>query len=90
MLFRSTDDHTAGELIRAMGHHPMRPSHMHFMLQKDGFKRLISQVFDSRDEYLDNDSVFAVKDSLIGQYHKASEDLGVDLQISFDFVLSKA
>lgn len=84
------DDHTAGELIRAMGHHPMRPSHMHFLLQKDGYKRLISQVFDSRDEYLENDSVFAVKESLIGEYHKAAPELGVDLHMSFDFVLSKA
>ncbi|MCB5410922.1 dioxygenase [Pseudogemmobacter faecipullorum] len=84
------DDHTAGELIRAMGHHPMRPSHMHFMLQKDGYKRLISQVFDSRDKYLENDSVFAVKESLIGTYTKAAPELEVDLQIAFDFTLSKA
>lgn len=84
------DDHTAGELIRAMGHHPMRPSHMHFMLQKDGYHRLISQVFDSRDKYLENDSVFAVKESLIGTYRKADPELGVDLQIAFDFVLSRA
>ncbi len=84
------DDHTAGELIRAMGHHPMRPSHMHFLLQKDGYKRLISQVFDSRDEYLEKDSVFAVKESLIGEYRKAAPELGVDLHMSFDFVLSKA
>ena len=82
------DDHTAGELIRAMGHHPMRPSHMHFMIQKDGYRRLISQVFDSRDEYLDNDSVFAVKESLIGQYKPAPKELGVDLHIEFDFVLT--
>ncbi|MDS9469681.1 dioxygenase [Paracoccus sp. MBLB3053] len=84
------DDHTAGELIRAMGHHPMRPSHMHFMLQRDGYRRLISQVFDSRDEYLENDSVFAVKESLIGQYHPAAAELGVDLHIKFDFVLANA
>lgn len=84
------DDHTAGELIRAMGHHPMRPSHMHFMIQKDGYRRLISQVFDSRDEYLDNDSVFAVKESLIGEYKPAPKEMGVDLHIQFDFVLSPA
>ena len=83
------DDHTAGELIRAMGHHPMRPSHMHFMIQKDGYRRLISQVFDSRDEYLENDSVFAVKESLIGEYRPAAPELGVDLHIQFDFVLAK-
>lgn len=87
------DDHTAGELIRAMGHHPMRPSHMHFMIQKDGYRRLISQVFDSRDEYLDNDSVFAVKESLIGEYRPAPpemKEMGVDLHIQFDFVLARA
>ena len=68
----------------------MPPSHMHCMLQKDGYHRLISQVFDSRDKYLENDSVFAVKESLIGTYRKADPELGVDLQIAFDFVLSRA
>ena len=71
-----------------MGHHAMRPSHMHFMIQKDGYRRLISQVFDSRDKYLDNDSVFAVKESLIGEYRPAAPELAADLHIQFDFVLS--
>ena len=72
-----------------MGRHPMRPSHMYFMMRKDGYRRLISQVFDSRNEYLDNDSVFAVKESLVGQYKPAPKELGVDLHIEFDFVLTR-
>ncbi len=56
-------------------------------------RRLISQVFDSRDEYLDNDSVFAVKESLIGEYKPASpemQDRGIQLHMTFDFVLAPA
>ncbi|MCI4662361.1 MAG: hydroxyquinol 1,2-dioxygenase [Neomegalonema sp.] len=81
------DNETAGELLRFMGHHPFRPGHMHFIISKDGYRPLISQVYDADSDYLDNDSVFAVKESLVGQFKKASGELGTDLHVEFDFVL---
>ncbi|MCB1353440.1 MAG: hydroxyquinol 1,2-dioxygenase [Rhodobacteraceae bacterium] len=81
------DNETAGELLRFMGHHPNRPGHMHFILSKDGHRPLISQIYDSSSEWLDNDSVFAVKDSLVGEFEPAGEDLDTDLHVRFDFVL---
>ncbi len=81
------DNETAGELLRFMGHHPNRPGHMHFIISKDGYRALISQVYDGSSAWLDNDSVFAVKDSLIGEFRKAGPDLDTDLHVSFDFVL---
>ncbi|TRW98865.1 hydroxyquinol 1,2-dioxygenase [Paracoccus sp. M683] len=81
------DDETAGELLRAMGHHPNRPGHIHFILAKDGYRTLISQVFDSSSDWLDNDSVFAVKESLVAEFNKAGEELDQDLYVNFDFVL---
>lgn len=81
------DNETAGELLRAMGHHPNRPGHMHFILSKDGYRTLISQVYDSTSEWLDNDSVFAVKESLVGEFKAAGDDLDTDLHCEFDFVL---
>ncbi|WP_108259070.1 dioxygenase family protein [Mangrovicoccus ximenensis] len=83
-------DETAGELLRYMGHHPNRPGHMHFMIARDGYRTLISQVYDSSSDWLDNDSVFAVKDSLVGEFRPADPALGTDLHVTFDFVLKAA
>ena len=80
-------DGAAGELLKYMGHHPMRPGHVHFMIMKDGYKTLISQIYDSTTEYLDNDSVFAVKEDLIGEMIKAPEGADTDLVMTFDFVI---
>ena len=81
------DNETAGELLRYMGHHPHRPGHMHFIVSKDGYRPLVSQIFDAQSDWLDDDSVFAVKDSLIGTFEKADASLGTDLHLQFDFVL---
>ena len=47
---------------------------------------LISQIFDADTKYLDNDSVFAVKTSLIGEL-KPSGKSATDFELKFDFVL---
>ncbi len=84
------DNETAGELLRAMGHHPNRPGHIHFILSKDGYRPLVSQVYDSSSAWLDNDSVFAVKESLVAEFKPAGDDLDTDLHVRFDFVLTAA
>lgn len=81
------DDETAGELLRFMGHHPYRPGHLHFVLAKEGYRRLVSQVYDSSSKYLDNDSVFAVKESLVGEFKKAPDGADTDLVLTFDFTM---
>ena len=81
------EDETAGELLRYMGHHPNRPGHMHFIISKDGYRPLISQIYDADSAWLENDSVFAVKESLIGKFKPAPKELGTDLHFEFDFVL---
>lgn len=83
------NDKTAGELMRFMGHHPNRPGHMHFIISKHGYRPLISQIYDADSDWLDDDSVFAVKESLIANFRPAAKDLGADLHVKFDFVLRK-
>ena len=63
-------DGPVGELLRAMGRHPMRPAHMHAIVSAPGHQQVITHVFVEGDPYLDSDAVFAVKDSLIGKYVK--------------------
>ncbi|MDX1520133.1 MAG: 6-chlorohydroxyquinol-1,2-dioxygenase, partial [Anaerolineae bacterium] len=58
-------DGPVGELLRAAGRHPMRPAHIHFMIDAPGYERLITHVFVEGDQYLESDAVFGVKDSLV-------------------------
>ncbi len=70
-----------------MGHHCMRPGHIHVMITREGYRPLISQIYDSTSDYLDEDSVFAVKEELVGEFRKAPEDADTDLVLRFDFNL---
>ena len=53
----------------------MRPSHLHFLVYKPGFKTLISQLYDPEDPNLETDAQFGVTRHLIGKYvkHGAAE-----------------
>lgn len=59
------DDGPAGQLLAAMGRHPFRPAHIHFMISAPGYRTLVTHLFFEGDEYLDSDAVFGVKPSLI-------------------------
>ena len=63
-------DGPVGQMISASHRHPYRPAHMHFMVQKPGFQRLVTHVFADGDAYLDSDVVFGVRSSCIGHYRK--------------------
>jgi catechol 1,2-dioxygenase len=61
-------DGPVGDLLRAQGRHNMRPAHLHFLAVKDGFKTLVSQVYDPEDKFIDSDVQFGVTRHLIGNY----------------------
>jgi hydroxyquinol 1,2-dioxygenase len=69
-------DGPVGELLRAAGRHNMRPSHVHFLVYKSGFKTLISQLYDPEDPHLETDAQFGVTRHLIGNYvrHDTTKD----------------
>ncbi|WP_290057555.1 maleylacetate reductase and hydroxyquinol 1,2-dioxygenase domain-containing protein [Amycolatopsis solani] len=58
-------DGPVGEMLTAVGRHPYRAPHVHFMIAKPGYRTLITQLFVAGGEYLDSDTVFGVKDGLI-------------------------
>ena len=43
----------------------MRAVHLHLMVVADGYRTLVTHVFPRGDAYLDADSVFGVRDSLV-------------------------
>ena len=66
-------DGPVGDLIRATGNHHMRPAHMHAIVSAPGYQQVITHVFVEGDKYLDQDAVFAVKDSLVAKYKKVND-----------------
>jgi hydroxyquinol 1,2-dioxygenase len=71
-------DGPVGELIGASGRHPMRPAHIHFLVEKPGFDPLITHVFIEGDKYLDSDVVFGVKDELISKVERRTDPVQPD------------
>jgi catechol 1,2-dioxygenase len=59
------NDGPAGQLLAAMGRHPFRPAHIHFMISAPRYRTLVTHLFLDGDEYLGSDAVFGVKPSLI-------------------------
>ncbi|MGH3631302.1 MAG: dioxygenase, partial [Sciscionella sp.] len=59
------DDGPVGAMLEAMGRHPYRAPHVHFMITKSGYQQLITQLFVKGGAYLDSDTVFGVKPDLV-------------------------
>jgi catechol 1,2-dioxygenase len=57
-----------GDLVRAGKRHNFRPAHLHFLIFKEGFKTLISQIYVNDDDRLETDVQFGVTRALIGDY----------------------
>ena len=94
------DDGPVGDLLNATGRTPWRPSHLHFIVQAEGYRTLVTEVFPDDDPYLDCDAVFGVREKLVMHYArcddsaKLPEDLAARGKIDapfylvdFDFVL---
>ena len=58
-------DGPAGELLKALGRHPMRPGHIHLHVTAPGFRSVTTHAFVAGDPYLGSDAAFAVKEELI-------------------------
>ena len=61
-------DGPVGDLVRAGKRHHYRPAHLHFLIFKEGFKTLISQIYVNDDDKLETDVQFGVTKALIGNY----------------------
>lgn len=77
-------DGPCGELLRAQERHPWRPAHIHFMVSREGYATLVTQVFDDADETIASDVVFGVTPALAGTFERGSDGM---LRLEYDFVL---
>jgi catechol 1,2-dioxygenase len=58
-------DGPVGELLKATGRHAFRPAHIHFIASATGHRDLTTHIFVAGSEYIESDTVFAVKKSLV-------------------------
>src|SRR5258708_7954871 len=90
-------DGPVGRMLAALGRHPWRPAHLHFMITAPGYERLVTHVFREGDRYLDSDAVFGVRSSLVAQWIRHEEGTAPDRKrmntpfstLEFDFVLNR-
>ncbi|WP_113448016.1 intradiol ring-cleavage dioxygenase [Rhizobium cremeum] len=74
-------DGVVGRLLKAQGRHPYRPAHLHALIFKQGYKTLISQVFDPSDPYIASDVQFGVTAALTGDFVRYDEPHPTDRDI---------
>lgn len=92
------DDGPVGKLLGALGRHPYRPAHLHYIIKADGFETLTTHIFDPDDPYINSDAVFGVKESLLAKFNmiddperaKKLEFDGGFWEVEHDFVLPSA
>jgi catechol 1,2-dioxygenase len=83
-------DGPAGDILKIMGRHPYRPAHIHMIVEAPGYKKLVSQLYDKTDKYLDSDSVYAVKDSLLLDFVKTPAGSATKFEVTHDVVMKRS
>jgi len=91
-------DGPVGQMLLALGRHPYRPAHIHFIVSAEGYRPLTTHLFASGDPFLDSDAVFGKKDSLVVDFerHDSADEAaqrGVRAPfytVDYDFVLLPA
>ena len=80
-------DGPVGDHLKTHGRNWMRPGHTHMWVRADGYKDLITHVFDHETDHLREDAVFGVRDSLVRRF---APDADGELATTFDIVLDRA
>ena len=66
-------DGPVGELLKATGRHAFRPAHIHFIVAAPGHRPLTTHIFVAGSEYIESDTVFAVKKSLVEDFEEVTD-----------------
>ena len=65
----------------------MRPAHIHFLIYKEGYKTLISQVYVNDDPNLETYVQFGVTEALVGNYVLHEDEKGQWYTLEQTFVM---
>ena len=91
-------DGPVGALLAASRRSIWRPAHYHVIVSAPGYVGLVTELFPQDSEYIDNDTVFGVREGLIVPFvpchnPEIAQRYGLTqpfLEVSFDFRLAKA
>ncbi len=67
------DDGPVGKLLAALGRHPNRAAHLHFIVMAAGYETVVTHIFTPDCQYLSEDAVFGVKPSLIADFARVDD-----------------
>ena len=83
-------DGPVGGLLRGAGRHNWRAAHIHAIVSAPGYRPVTTHIFDAENPYLDSDTVFGVKDSLVRPFRPAGpgDPPDVSYVTEMDFVLA--
>jgi len=83
-------DGPVGDLLRGAGRHNWRAAHIHLIVSAPGHQPVTTHIFDAENPYLDSDTVFGVKDSLVRHFRPAGpgDPADVSYVTDMDFVLA--
>ena len=80
-------DGPVGQMLEALGRHPYRPAHIHFIVTAEGYRNVVTQLFTEGDSYLDSDAVFGVKGPLVVEYRPGDAAEGARYGIASPFLV---
>ncbi len=91
------DDGPVGKMLVALGRHPNRAAHIHFIVTAPGYDSVVTHIFTPDCPYLSEDAVFGVKESLIGDFRRVDDPAEVEAsgfgapfwQVDWDFTLAR-
>jgi len=84
-------DGPVGQMVMAQKRHGKRPAHIHFLISAPGYRELVTALYLSGDEHLDDDVVFGASGDLVAEVKandQASPIKGLP-SIHFDFNLAR-
>jgi hydroxyquinol 1,2-dioxygenase len=69
-------DGPVGRMLLKMGRHPYRPGHIHMIVSAPEHVPVTTHLFVAGSQYLESDTVFGMKESLVAQFHRFPPGVG--------------
>ncbi len=66
-------DGPVGRMLGSIGRHPFRAAHLHFIVQAPGYDKVTTHIFVPDCQYVEEDAVFGVKESLIADFQRVDD-----------------
>ena len=91
------DDGPVGQMLAALGRHPNRAAHLHFIVTAPGYETVVTHIFTPDCPYLAEDAVFGVKESLVADFVKIDDPVQAEKaglqapfwQVEWDMILTR-